>query len=172
MKIAIDIDDTITETSDKIEEVLKQYNPNYKEEILDDQFWKKFYDKHIDNIMKNVKLIENAKEVIDKLKLDGHEIYFLTARSNDISKNIPSITLDYFKKHGLDIDNLYFHLYDRKGNKCRKLSIDLLIDDNIDNCLSAIENEIKVILFRNTHDKLLNIDNWLDIYKYIKENFN
>ena len=43
---------------------------------------KSFYKNNIERIVKNLGIIEGAKEYIDKLHNDGHVIYVITGRDN------------------------------------------------------------------------------------------
>ena len=97
MRIAIDIDDTITDTSiftdelvlkNKLSDICKKdeyyttgrYNWSSKQ---DDEFW----DANIEYILTNAPIKEDAVEVINKLHDEGYEIYIITARYNQYSKD-------------------------------------------------------------------------------------
>ena len=80
MNIGIDIDDTLTNTNEASEEYVLKYereHPNIKLDHykliggnIDTPEAKKFFKENIKKICDNVSIKENAKSIIDKLKLD------------------------------------------------------------------------------------------------------
>ncbi len=166
MKIGIDFDDTIASTSEKVLEYLNKYGVKQFQNFEDK---KKFYNKYIDDITKEIELIPHVKEVLDNLS-ENHELYIITARSNYYSNNLKKLTLEFINKNNLPIKEIYFDCFEQgKAYKCKELNIDLFIDDNINNCLEVKKLNIDVILFNNKYDSLKSFDNWIDILKYIKE---
>ena len=92
MKIAIDIDDTLTNTRENQLKLWKEFiknnpNPNYSEELPHninefdageyiDEFWKiNRYHLSFESTYK-----QDASTIIDKLKEDGHELCIVTSR--------------------------------------------------------------------------------------------
>lgn len=166
MKIAIDLDDTIVKTKEKIKEYLSKYGLKEfetKEEKIT------FYIKHIDNIYKEVELQPNVLEVLYELS-KTNELYIITARGSYYSNNAKKITEDFITKNNLPIKKTYFDCYEQtKAIMCDKLNIDLFIDDHINNCLEVKKLGIDVLLFNNKYEGLNSVDNWLEILEYIKE---
>ena len=81
MRIAIDFDDTIVDTTKKVREYLNRYN---LEEFEDIEEKTKFYIKHIDDITKDLELKPYAKEVLNELsKNDKISIYDLSGNKVD-----------------------------------------------------------------------------------------
>ena len=169
MKIAIDFDDTIVDTTKKVKEYLKKYN---LEEFANFEEKRNFYIKHIDDITKNLELKPNAKKVLNELS-KCNELYIITARSSYYSNNLKKLTRDFVKFNQLPIKKIYFDCFEEdKAKICKKIGIDLFIDDSINNCLAVEKYGIKVLLFNNYYDGLKSIDNWLNLLNYIKENNN
>ena len=97
MKIGIDIDNVISNFNEQLLEEYKKHDKelrntgiiNEKAEYIrknmfdwrDDEE-KEFYNNNIEKIVKNLKVIDGAKEYIEKLKIDGHKIYIITGRDN------------------------------------------------------------------------------------------
>ena len=87
MIIGLDVDDTMTNTSELlIEYAEKHFNNSDKNlirSILNPKMADKeiydFYCKHLQEIMMKYTLKENCKEVIDRLRLKGHKIIIITA---------------------------------------------------------------------------------------------
>ena len=166
MRIAIDFDDTIVKTSDKVREFLKKYN---KSEFKTSEEKYEFYKKHIDDITKNLEFFDNCIEVLNKLSINN-ELYLITARSNYYSNNLKKLTIEFVKKNKLPFKKIYFECYEiGKAIKCEELNIDLFIDDHINNCLEVSKKGIDVLLFNNNFKELKSVDNWQDILKYVEE---
>ena len=117
MKIGIDIDDTICDTWNyALPLMCKYYNKDYEKEIqcgyyetLDltlNDYMSFAKLNHSDYIME-VPLIKSAKEIINKLKEEGNEIIFITARSENAYTNPYNITYEYLKKNNIKFDKLY-----------------------------------------------------------------
>lgn len=118
MRIGIDIDNVISFFD---EELLKAflihndelgYNGEYNKDaeyITRGMFnWgedkvKKFYVDNIEKIAKNLKVKEEAKEYIDKLKEDGHIICIITGRDNGEYSDPYNMT-----KEWLDNNSIYY----------------------------------------------------------------
>lgn len=176
MRIGIDIDDTITNTSGYVKELLIKNNlvginsnfDNYtKEEII--KFDTLIRD-NIEEVMSNCKLNKNAKEVIEKL-YKKHKIYLITARTNDFSDNLYQITLDYLKKNGILFHELLFG-YEEKKEICIEKQIDIMIDDNVKIMDSLKETNIRNILYRTEHNENYEgefVTSWLEFENIINE---
>lgn len=166
MRIAIDFDDTIVDTTKKVREYLNRYN---LEEFEDIEEKTKFYIKHIDDITKDLELKPYAKEVLNELS-KNNELYIVTARSDYYSKNVKLLTKEFIKNNNLPIKDIYFDCFEEgKAIMCDKLNIDLFIDDYINNCLEVKNRGIKVLLFNSEYEGLDNANSWLDVLKYVKE---
>lgn len=166
MRIAIDFDDTIVDTTKKVREYLNRYN---LEEFEDIEEKTKFYIKHIDDITKDLELKPYAKEVLNELS-KNNELYIITARSDYYSKNVKPLTKEFIKNNNLPIKDIYFDCFEEgKAIMCDKLNIDLFIDDHINNCLEVKNRGIKVLLFNSEYEGLDNVNGWLDVLKYVKE---
>ena len=166
MRIAVDFDDTIVDTTKKVREYLNRYN---LEEFEDIEEKTKFYIKHIDDITKDLELKPYAKEVLNELS-KNNELYIITARSDYYSKNVKLLTKEFIKNNNLPIKDIYFDCFEEgKAIMCDKLNIDLFIDDYINNCLEVKNRGIKVLLFNSEYEGLDNVNSWLDVLKYVKE---
>ena len=178
MRIGIDIDDTITDTSKIINEYSRKIGKsnmignidfvNLKNESLDD--YKSFLKKYIDEVLDNCPIKDGSIEVINKLKQSGNQIYLITARSNRYSKNIYDITVNYLKRNNIVYDELFFD-YEDKYDICQRLNLDYMIDDNIEVYNSLLGTRVKPILFEKDCTKdldLLKVNNWNDILNIIK----
>ncbi len=182
MKIGIDIDDTITNSSIVVKEYAYKYDNDYNNRLvpnidsimrgfLEDEYVQKFYDEHSKDIGNAIEVKENAKEVIDKLRSEGNQVYIITARSNKFYGDAYAFTEGYLKRHNVNFDKLVTS-QTYKLEYCKNEGIDLMIDDAIDTVESINKEGINSILFTSeiNKDKETNVrrvNNWLELYEII-----
>ena len=183
MRIGIDIDDTICDTWEYVIPYLSEY---FKVDIdtlknTQDSYYKAcnvtfdeycmFAKKYYPNFIMEYQLKPNVKEIIEKLKHDGHEIIFITARSTKGFADPYKSSLEYLNKKNIYFDKLFVGIKD-KSEICKKEKIDLFIDDNVDNCTAISNKNIKVLLFSASFNKsckkFTRVDNWKQIYEIIE----
>jgi len=176
MRIAIDLDDTLFDTSLRTMEYLKQIDKKYMDNINDivrdnisNPIVVEFYDKYLSDIVHSASLKENAL-LINEL-YNSYEIYFVTARSERFIKDVDTRT-----KNLLDGYNIKYHkIITGAGNKaeiCKLNDIDLLIDDSIRHCTKFIEFGGNALLFNsiinnNIETNLKRVYNWKEVYDFI-----
>lgn len=174
MKIGIDIDDTIAKSYEAMKEALMEES-NYviSDDILyyHDPMALDYYSRNSDDMTLKLEVKEDAVEVINKLKDDGHEIYFITARNNKYYKDAYGSTYKWltdkgFKFDGLIIDGKY------KDIECEKLGITHFIDDSVDHVIKIINKNIKGYVFTSYYNKRFDLNNrvnsWKEVYELIK----
>lgn len=172
LKIGIDIDDTITDTRKSTIEYLNMYNLDLNEYSgdLNDKKTFDFLIKHIEDIQANANLKPGVKETFAELKKMGYEIIIITARGGELDYNHEKITKDYFAKHDLPYDKMYFGNYP-KGDIALKEKIDVFIDDRIYNLDDVSQHGIECLHFVNDMNIITpykKFDNWDDIILYLK----
>ena len=189
MNIGIDIDNVISNFD---EELLKEYIKHDKElrntgiinsnakYIRKDMFdWSEeedntFYKENIERIAKNLKAKEGAKEYIDKLKEDGHNIYIITGRDNGEYSDPYNMTKKWLEENNIYYDKLIFtDAYDKgqKSEKCIENNVEIMIDDSASICKNCVENGITTLIMDkpyNREENLTRVKNWNEIYEYIK----
>lgn len=162
MRIGIDIDETLVNTEDSFKRIVDKYNLNikckYRNIWTKDEF--SILYPYFTEMLGNVNLKANAKEVIEKLTNLGHEIYIITARSNKHSPRIEDVTLDMLDKNSIDVKKVYFG-EDKKSTLAKKLKLDLMIDDSEYVYKNMLKEGIDCILFG---DK---IKTWDEVLDYI-----
>ena len=181
MRIGIDLDDTICETTeivqDRVEKYAKFLNIDPLDIMNNEELRKKFFQKYLDDIYTNVEVKKNAIAVLKRLKSRGNEIYIITARGDTIpteTVDIYKITEEWFLKHNILVDKIIISTYgDKKREACRENKIDLMIDDDPYNYKKVISLGINCLLFDDHGRFNLEKDyvtNWLDVEKYIERN--
>lgn len=182
MKIAFDIDDTLTKTTDLLLEYILKYNHEYNNLLYQNRktMYKDltgikecddFLRKYMDEIAYKVKLNKNSKEIIDLLIKEGHTIYFITARNNKLFSDAEKITKEYLKSHNISYHKLITNA-GRKLNHIINEQIDIFFDDNYDTIKDIHKHNYKCYLFngRNNYDIKTNIkriSSWNEIYDVV-----
>lgn len=176
MRIGIDIDDVITDTSSSIRKYIDKSDnkSNIYEHIeevmrgeMPTQEIKNFYRDNSINIFRDAKVKENASLVIQKLIDEGNEIFIITSRGEVKFKGSEKLTLDYLKTNNINYTQILFNSFE-KANICKENSIDIMIDDSIKYCIDIANNDMKSILFTSVVNKdeavkVPRVDNWLEL---------
>lgn len=187
MKIGIDIDDTVMNTFDVIEEAARYFDKYFLEnkgyqDITKYDFHERFYwtseeKKAFFNYFRKNKLYLKAKPkgdalyYLEKLYNEGYEIYFLTRRKKDEKLDILSITKNDLISKGFKFTNCYIGL-SKKGEACKSLGIDVFIDDAVIQIEDVNNYDIKTILVDNWYNKEykgLRAKNFQEIYNIIRK---
>lgn len=167
MRIGIDVDDTLVNSSKSFENIKKKYNLDFKKTFKDKWTTKEknyIFNNYLKEILINVELNKYAKEIIDELVNDGHELFIITARSNRYCDDIETETINLVKKNNIKINKFYFGKR-KKSDIAKKLNLDLMIDDSLYVYENMKKENIDCILFGNK------IKNWNDVMKYINKNY-
>lgn len=189
MKIGIDIDGVIlnsenlfrvkAELYDLLE--LKRSGITDKKGFLEAERynWTKneienFREKYLIQATKESSLMPGAKEVLELLKNDGHELIIITARGLTI-KGMKEVGEEKLNEFGLKFDKYYWAI-ENKFEICKKENIDIMIDDKESVCKQTSEKKIKTLYFRDVgrekleeNEYLKEVNNWGEIYRIIKK---
>lgn len=196
MKIGIDIDDTTFLTvksmlkyADKFEEEISGIPTNRDNfGLIENGYYLKylygwdektkfaFFNKYYKNVLEECTILPNANKIIQKLKEEGNEIHFITARLMNINNcDTETITRNSLNKFNISYDSLNLHISD-KLTFCKDYGIDLLIEDSYETCRELMDNGIKSILMTTKMNsmiesgKIIRVNNWDEIYEEIKNN--
>ena len=142
---------------------------NWSEEELNN-----YLDKYAD--IRKFNIMPGAKEVLNLLKNEGHELIVITARGA-IKNSVEGIDI---AKQKLDNENIIFDKYYWKQKEkldiCKKEEIDIMIDDNYHICENLSNNDIKVLYFRalgrkqiEENSSLKEVSTWGEVYRYINQ---
>lgn len=184
-KIAIDIDNTICNTSDFFGPMADDYDKNvlhknnvinYNKVIPRSDNWSKeelayFVENYFNKESINIPIKEDAVIYINKLKKFGNEIVFITNRGVKDDDHTDLIVPKYLEKNNIPYDSIITKSNDKYKylNDC-----DYFIDDAIYNCEQALEkSNTKVIMMETNktkdydNDKIFKASNWQEIFNYI-----
>ena len=188
MRLGIDIDNCISNFDDVLlEEYLKHDKELRNTGIINDKpyhitvgmfDWSKeendeFYYNNIQRIAMSLKPLNNAKEVIDKLKADGNEIYIITSRDNGEYINPEKMTREWLEKYDIYFDKLILTGRHEKGPVCKENNIDIMIEDSIKNCEDIENNGVKCYIMNTRYNqeetRFERVKRWDEIYSKISK---
>lgn len=183
MNIGIDIDNTITDTLPKLKEYCRKYNDEIGRTDLsmheDGYSSYNLYDwsaeenmafcvKYLEEAVLQATVKPGAKEVIEKLKKDGHTINIISSRVTPMFKTPYETTEKYLKENGIVYDKLLVGSIN-KLQVCRENKIDIMMEDET-HYIEELAKEIPVIVFEYVYNKELNgkniikVNNWSEVY--------
>ncbi len=183
MRIGIDIDDTITNTYEYMTpyvckkfnidiESLEGKNGKYSEVYgIDKKEYFIFLKENFNKFAPLIPIKEDARKIINELK-EKNEIIIITARNEEYFKDVKNLCIKYLKKENILFDDIIVNAKN-KGLICKENKIDILIDDSLENCVSAKENNIRCIMFDSKINKNTNAfvraHNWKEVKQIINE---
>lgn len=186
MIIGIDIDGVILDFERQMRyyaeyyDLINNHNGKIKDEFnyLDNYNWSLkekdiFKEEYLINGTLHTPLIPGSKESIGLIHRNNIKIIIITARGS-INKKTKDVVLEVLKKYGIYYDDIIFEVTD-KVNVCKKLNVDIMIDDNPNTCYQLSHNRINTIYFKDNNVKLrknkylITINNWAEILRYLKE---
>ena len=193
MIIGIDIDDTTVVT---VKSMVK-YGDKYDTEVLGrkaqkdnlgqikDRYYMRalygwtdeqkfaFCDMYYKNALEECYPLPNAGEKINKLKEEGNEIIFITARLTNVKNcDTESITKTTLEKYGIPYDKLIMNV-DNKLEFCQKYGVEVFIDDSFETCKSLQDNGIKSYLMTTRMNQNIEpgnverVTSWDEVYEKI-----
>lgn len=175
MKIGIDIDDTFTKTKETFQKNLKKYRKIYKlkkvseEKALSDEDFCKFMNEYGRKLYVDIKEKKNASKIVKKWMKEGHEIYFVTARSKKDCYKVEEYTKEYFDKLGISYQKIIFHS-NNKYNDTKDLKLDVFIDDRelvLDDFPKDDIVLIRMVPNSNIYSKHIKVTSWKEADKAI-----
>ncbi len=191
MRIGLDIDDTISNTHfilmkyafqynlEHGNQPLRKYNTNNFSEVFGwtseevNDFFKTYY-------LEALKEIEpkfNVKEVLSKLRAEGHQIIFITVRNDREcagEKEAQRITLEWLNQYEIPFDELHVDIQDKKAF-CQENKIDVFMDDSIRTVTAVKTLGIPTYIAMNTFNldfkdnDIINIYSMSEFYDNIKK---
>lgn len=195
MRIGIDIDDTAVITVNSMLKYADKYNKEVlgKDEIknslglIKNRYYLKaiygwndrekfdFFNMYYKNVLEECKPMDNVSKVCKQFKEDGNEIYFITARLNNIENcNTEEITKKTLQENNIPYDKLIINASD-KIEAARKYNIDLFIEDSFETCSQLSEIGINNILMTTKMNeqidagKIIRVSNWNEVYEEYKK---
>lgn len=191
MIIGVDIDDVLCQFNLAFD---KYHNEKYGTNVLFDdhntydyldlykisrgEFIERLGEFFTSNYHKEMEPIYGAEEALKEIS-KKHKIQIITARTQDFK----DYTLEWLNKHYKDIyisvhhANHYYGLnLHKKSDLCKKLNVELLIDDSLEFSEECAEEGIKVLMLdspwnqkEKLHKNITRVRNWKEILKKVDE---
>ncbi|MCI8617213.1 MAG: hypothetical protein HFJ60_03050 [Clostridia bacterium] len=194
MKIGIDIDDTTVVTVKSMikyadlydTQILGRKGTNGNLGLIQNRYYLKvlygwddktkfdFFDTYYKNVLEECTVMPNAPEVIKKLKEEGNEISFITARLLNIKNcDTENITIKTLKDNNIPYDKLIINASD-KLKFCQENGIQIFIEDSYETCKQLEEYGIKTFLMTTKMNENIDAENiervhdWNEICQKVK----
>ncbi len=196
MIIGIDIDDTIVTTvtpmikyADIYDiEILGRKGTNRNLGLIQNRYYLEalygwdektkfdFFDTYYKNVLEECTPMPNAGKIIKKLKDEGNDIVFITARLLNIKNcDTESITKRTLEDNNIPYDKLIINAKE-KLNYCLENNIQIFIEDSYETCKQLEEHGIKTYLMTTKMNQNIDAGNiervksWDELYKKIAYN--
>ncbi len=189
MKIGIDLDGVVidSETTFRTYEeifdidILKGNNLINKEEPKfqarynwTNEQEKEFIERYFLTVSKESNLMSGFIGVYNLLKNQGHEFVVITARGGFV-KEMKNDAIRLLEENNIKFNKYYWKVED-KLEICKSENVDFMIDDDWRIIKKLADNKIKTLYFRDTNltkleenEYIKEVNNWGEIYRYIKE---
>ncbi len=129
------------------------------------------------NYLENASPRLYAKEILKKLKADGHNIYIITSRQyapddTEEGKKVRELTTKWLQKNDIPYDDIYF-VHDKIA-VIKDKNIDVIIEDSPET-IPRFLNFTKVLCYDARYnislsgDNLTRVYSWYDIYDKIRK---
>ncbi len=186
MTIGVDIDDTLAKTTEYLLDKALKYDKEivhgkglvYPEKEIPRCFdWNQeeiegFFQQVLNPNVLEIPPMDEAKEVISKLRTEGHKIIIISARNTLQLEDPQGSTEQWLKNHEITVDKVITGAR-YKSPVLEDEKADMLIDDSVGQCtFVADNNKIPVILFANRtnniqHAGVVRLTCWKEIYEYV-----
>lgn len=184
MNIAIDIDDTLTNSFQYFQPFVAEFfdadpawlqaqNISYGNlpeawKSREQEFCKTYYDR----IVVNTTFKPDAADAVRTLRAMGHKVFIITARTTLFYTDPYKTTQEELEKGGIAYDKLIC-TFD-KADACLQENISLLIDDMPHNCTAVREQGIASLLFTSPANQsaeisIPRVSCWAEVLDYVTQ---
>ena len=125
----------------------------------------RFFARYAREIFTNAEVAPGAKEYLHKLKNQGFELFFLTARNS--CSDIYRITVNWFLDNEIPFDKIQTHVK-HKGVSCLENQVELYVDDRHKNVKGVLETGTPCYVMDkpwNCDFDLPRVKHWREIYQ-------
>lgn len=179
MKYGFDLDDTLTDTANVINDYAIRFDKEYLKRkgnfktisnakdyyyFADALDWNKeniksFFEVYYLDILKAVKIKPFVKETLKTLKEKNNEIYIITSRRKRDDNIVETISKEWLANNEIQYDEIFINIKE-KSKIINRLNIDIFIDDSYNNCVEVKENtDAKVYMIETTFNKSIHDKN-------------
>lgn len=170
MIVGVDLDNTITNTNEKILEYQEKFMK--EEKISSNMLWndvsykEKFFNLYLRQIYNEVDIKDNVVEVLNNLRMGNNKIYIITARSDLFVSGMYNLVDNYLIRNNIKVDKIFVDGKD-KVDVCIDNDVDIMIEDNRYNYDRLVSNNIKTILY-DEHNENLDVEHRVSSWKELE----
>lgn len=183
LTIAIDIDDTLTDTSEHLQPCIAAYFGVPLEQVRSQQIgyeqlpqpWAQeataFMRSCFDRVIPHTPFKPDARWGVDTLRRMGHRIVIMTARTTTLYTDPVALTEAELRRGGIVYDKLICAT--DKAEACLAEGVDVLIDDHPRNCAAVAAAGVKVInmisfVYRDAEIAAPRVNNWAEAVEAVR----
>lgn len=188
MRIGIDIDDTLINVKEELKDAALKYAKSLGKKVKDTNnvvdkgndgnIYQQIYGFNYEELKYFLGPIQESitskalprkgsVDVVKKFHDEGNEIYIITARDKEFHDAPYKQSKEWLNRNGIYFDKLIVNARD-KAKVCLENGIDLLIDDNIDNCLQVRNCGIEAIMIgEETSREVVTFADWDAICNFV-----
>lgn len=183
VNIAIDIDDTLTDTFEYLMPFVAEFYEKDLEELQRNNIsysnipteWRKyewdFEKSYYDKVVAETPFKKGAAKYVSLLRQMGHRIVIITGRTKEFYTDPYATTIEELNNGSVVYDKLICTL--DKNQACLDEHIDVMIDDLISNCDSVSSAGITSVLFTSQANRYLNteyvrVNQWDDVVEILE----
>lgn len=181
MRIGVDIDGVVADSYPFwLQELNRHYGKNitvlddYDMHLIYDVPWddmNNFFVENVEHLLGMPEPVTGAKEGIETLIREGHEIIYVTARRAEEE----TISLTWLKKYGIPHETVLFSGFKSKVDLVLQWNMDVFIEDYLANAQGISKAGVPVFLLTTTYNKgdlppkVTRCQDWTEIIRGIKE---
>ncbi len=135
---------------------------------------KEFIERYFLTVSKESNLMSGFIGVYNLLKNQGHKFVVITARGGFV-KEMKDDAIRLLEENNIKFNKYYWKVED-KLEICKSEKVDIMIDDDWKIIKKLADNHVKTLYFRDTNltkleenEYIKEVNNWGEIYRYIKE---
>jgi uncharacterized HAD superfamily protein len=182
LRIGVDIDGVVSDSYTAwLGEMNRYFSKNisvledYEVHLVYDVSWDEmnnFFKQNMEHLFMLPQPMKGAKDAIESLIAQGHEIIYVTARAADEEE----VTLRWMDKHEIPYKHLVFSDMKSKVDLARQWKLEVFIEDYTKNAVELAESGISVLLLDASYNQgelpsgIRRCRDWTEIIKVI-ENF-
>lgn len=186
MKIGLDIDNVIADFDKGIMESFLELDKKKRNRgiINPDGLWiadmfdwsreevNEFFELHMEELAGRLEVRTGAREYMTRLMEEGHELYLISNRVYPAYREPVKVTRGWLEKNKIPYTELVMTRTTDKTEECRKCGVEIMFDDNPENCHYLIGSGIRCCCVMTNYplsqrEGLEHVNDWADLYETV-----